>query len=572
MARSRSPLAVLATLLVMTACADDPGAAEPDGGLVDASPDAPDLSAALFARDHVVEVAIELPAADWDAIRTQTRPGDTLVGADCQDAPFGSPFTARMATVTVDGQRLEQVAVRKKGFLGSLDDDKPSLKLKFDEVIADQEVAGVRGLTLNNNRQDPSFLRQCLAYDLFSAAGLPAPRCNLAHVTVNGRDLGVFTNVESVNKRFLARHFASADGRLYEGTLSDFRTGWLATFEPKTDEANPDRSDLEALAAAVAVPDAQLLAALAPVVDVEEFLTFWAMETLLGHGDGYAGNTNNFFVYREPGSARLHFLPWGVDGVAQPAPATPPDSVVMANGVLARRLYLLPETRTRYLARMQQLLDQVWDAPARVAAIDQLAALLLPRIGNDPFAAGQDVPAAIDELRRFFRERPRQVAPTIANAPPWTRALRSSFCFIELGPMAATFSTTFKTADPPDVFAAGTGTLTGTLGGVPVTASRIGSNAKLGDGGAVEVQLFALVAPTEVLVAVVQVPPAAFAPGPPRPIPIFSSFLFRFDPTTGVGEIIGTLVGGTLELTQAAVRDGAPVVGRWSGTVYSSPF
>jgi hypothetical protein len=572
MARSRSPLAVLATLLVMTACADDPGAAEPDGGLVDASPDAPDLTAALFARDHVVEVAIELPAADWDAIRTQTRPGDTLVGADCQDAPFGSPFTARMATVTVDGQRLEQVAVRKKGFLGSLDDDKPSLKLKFDEVIADQEVAGVRGLTLNNNRQDPSFLRQCLAYDLFSAAGLPAPRCNLAHVTVNGRDLGVFTNVESVNKRFLARHFTSADGRLYEGTLSDFRTGWLATFEPKTDEANPDRSDLEALAAAVAVPDAQLLAALAPVVDVEEFLTFWAMETLLGHGDGYAGNTNNFFVYREPGSARLHFLPWGVDGVAQPAPATPPDSVVMANGVLARRLYLLPETRTRYLARMQQLLDQVWDAPARVAAIDQLAALLLPRIGNDPFAAGQDVPAAIDELRRFFRERPRQVAPTIANAPPWTRALRSSFCFIELGPMAATFSTTFKTADPPDVFAAGTGTLTGTLGGVPVTASRIGSNAKLGDGGAVEVQLFALVAPTEVLVAVVQVPPAAFAPGPPRPIPIFSSFLFRFDPTTGVGEIVGTLVGGTLELTQAAVRDGAPVVGRWSGTVYSSPF
>lgn len=572
MVRSRSPLAALATLLVVTACADDPGAAEPDAGLVDASPDAPDLSAALFARDHVVEVAIELPAADWDAIRTQTRPGDTLVGADCQDAPFGSPFTARMATVTVDGQRLEQVAVRKKGFLGSLDDDKPSLKLKFDEVIADQEVAGLRGLTLNNNRQDPSFLRQCLAYDLFAAAGLPAPRCNLAHVTVNGRDLGVYTNVESVNKRFLARHFTSADGRLYEGTLSDFRTGWLATFEPKTDEANPDRSDLEAVAAAAAVPDAQLLAALAPVVDVEEFLTFWAMETLLDHGDGYASNTNNFFVYREPGSARLHFLPWGVDGVAQPPPVTPPDSVVMANGVLARRLYLLPETRTRYLARMQMLLDQVWDAPARVAAIDQLAALLLPRIVNDPFAAGQDVPAAIDDLRRFFRERPRQVAPTLATAPPWTRALRASFCFIELGPMAATFSTTFKTAEPPDVFAAGTGTLTGALGGVPITASPIGSNAKLGDGGAVEVQLFALVGPTEVLVAVVQVPPAAFAPGPPRPIPIFSSFVFRFDPTTGTGEIVGTLVGGTLELTQAAVRDGAPVVGRWSGTVYSTPF
>jgi hypothetical protein len=98
---------------------------------------------------------------------------------------------------------------------------------------------GTERLLLHNNLQDPSAVRQCLAYDVFRAAGHEAPRCNLAHVTVNGEDLGVYTHVEAVRSDYLRRHHASDEGDLYEGALSDFLDGWMATFDPKTNDTDP---------------------------------------------------------------------------------------------------------------------------------------------------------------------------------------------------------------------------------------------------------------------------------------------------------------------------------------------
>lgn len=565
--------ALLALLLAaLTACGSD-DAADPDAdaGPIDAGVDAPDPTLALFAPDHLLEIAIEMPEAAWDDLRQQNRPADVLMGEDCQAQPFGSPFTAQLATVTIDGTRYQEVAVRKKGFLGSLDDDKPSLKIKLDEVI-EQDIAGLHGLTLNNNKQDPSAVRQCLAFRRFAAAGVPAPRCNFAHVTINGRDLGIYTHVEAVGKPFLRRHFGDDSGRLYEGTLADFRTGWLATFEPKTDETNPDRSDLEALATALTAPDGQLLAALEPVVDVEKFLTFWAMETLIEHGDGYANNTNNFFVYREPASGRFHFIPWGVDGVAATTRVDPDARYVMADGLLARRLYLLPATRARYLAKLQSLLDTTWDAVAINADVDRMETLILPRLATDPFAIGRDVRIAIDDVQAFVATRRAQMAPTISTPPAWTRALRVSYCFVELGPVAATFATTFKNADPPDVFAAGTGTLTGTISGAPIVSMRVGTNAQPSDDGRVSILVFNQESGTDVLVGVVNVPPAAVRPGVTIPIDIFAGYLVRFHITTGTAEVVGVLLGGTIRFTQGGVTEGAPVAGSWDATLFRSPF
>ena len=67
----------------------------------------------------------------------------------------------------LDGEIVEEVGVRKKGFLGSMDTERPSLKIKFGEYVEGQELQGLKRMTLNNSRQDPSLLRQCLAYGLF---------------------------------------------------------------------------------------------------------------------------------------------------------------------------------------------------------------------------------------------------------------------------------------------------------------------------------------------------------------------------------------------------------------------
>ena len=55
-------------------------------------------------------------------------------------------------------------------------------------------LSGLRRMTLNNARQDPSYINQCLGYQLFAAAGVPAPRCSFATVTVNGEQLGIYAH------------------------------------------------------------------------------------------------------------------------------------------------------------------------------------------------------------------------------------------------------------------------------------------------------------------------------------------------------------------------------------------
>jgi len=51
---------------------------------------------------------------------------------------------------------------------------------------------------------------------------------------------------------------------------------------------------------------------------------------------------------------------------------------VQAQSLLARRLYLLPETRDRYLTRLQQILSATWNETSLLAEIDAMEARLMP--------------------------------------------------------------------------------------------------------------------------------------------------------------------------------------------------
>ncbi|MEM9660591.1 MAG: CotH kinase family protein, partial [Planctomycetota bacterium] len=130
----------------------------------------------LFATDRIVDVAIEIEAADWDKIRRQSRSIADALGEKAAD----SPFTYVEADVVIDGVRMERVGIRKKGFLGSLSERRPSLKIKFTEFEEKNaaRAIGVDRLTLNNNKQDPSRLIQYLSYQFFNDSGTIAPRCN----------------------------------------------------------------------------------------------------------------------------------------------------------------------------------------------------------------------------------------------------------------------------------------------------------------------------------------------------------------------------------------------------------
>ena len=384
-----------------------------------------DPSDPYFDRQRVLNIAIEIAREDWETLRHQTRTLDDLI-AEIEryglSRPFADIYTWFPARVTVDGDTYADVGVRKKGFIGSQSDTRPSLKLRFDKYVDGQALGGVmERMTLNNGIQDPSMVNTCLAHQVFASAGTPTPRCSFATVSVNGTNLGLYVHVEEIKPPFLARHFASAEGNLYEGTVSDFTPEYRGAFEKKSNEDAADWSDIDGVVAALQDPSEAGLAALADAVDLDRFLTFWAVEVLLGHWDGYSGNRNNYRFYREPGG-RFVFMPWGVDEAFHlkddPNPfdniSNPPPSV-LALTAIPTRLYQDDAWRAKYVGRLKELLDTVWNEDELLASVDEMAAIVQEHALPERRSAAA---ADAERVRQFILKRRTEILENLTPQPP----------------------------------------------------------------------------------------------------------------------------------------------------------
>ena len=435
-----------------------------------------DRSDEFYDPLQVHQIEIEIADADWETLCAESR-GSILWRPDCMSAPFPSPYNWTIVQLTINGERFEEVRLRKKGFYGSLSSQKPSLKVRLDKFLEDQNFLGVTRFALNNSQQDPSYLRQCLAYELFRRAEIPSSRCGFAEVSINGEPLGLFVVVEELKRDYLRRNFDDPDGRLYEGTLSDFRPEWLGTFEQKNREESPSRAALEGVTAALEAPDDQLFEELAGHLDVEQFIRYWTMETIIAHWDGYAGNTNNFYLYESPETGRLSFLPWGVDGTfgsplqlfeGQLAPRS-----VNVAGALARRLYLHPEGQQRYLEQLQASLAQYWDEEQLLARIEEILEPLLPRVPLSDTLGFND---SLAKLRDFIRKQGRLIEEELAEGPVvWDTPLRGGLCGEEIGVIQSTLETTWGSWPTEDAFQTGGGEASVTVFEQELEVSAVGA-------------------------------------------------------------------------------------------------
>ncbi len=515
----------------------------------------------LFRSDHIVEVRVTLDAADWERLRNEPR-DIGLPKATCEGQPVADAYTDFHAEVKVDGVTVSNVAVRKKGGFGSISNMRPGLKIDAHEYVADQRIFGLKHLTLNNNHQDPTLVSQCLGYGLFRSAGLAASRCNFAHVVVNGEDLGIYSNVETIKREFLSRHFKDDSGDLYESG-GEFVPESVGEFQPKSDKTPPDCSALDAVVTALAAPDAELVAKLGAVVDLKQFTRYWAMEVMTNHWDGYANNQNNYYFYDDPTSGKLNFIPWGIDALFTARERTTRPQSVFACGAMAWRLYDVPETRAMYLASLRDLLATVWDVPAILAEIDRMQKLL------KPFADPTNTGALADEIenvRSFVSTRARVLRDELdAGDPVWPYAAGES-CRIKIGTVSATFASTWNTLD---MFAVGSGTMAGTISKISLTSDTVHASAGLGDDGKPVIRLLSELPDGRYAVVYVIIQDGMdFALGTSAiDLVNVAAITTFYDPATDKSSGGGLLLPGSLTLTSVSTVVGAPLVGSLSGEV-----
>lgn len=272
---------------------DDSG--DEDSGDTDEDPeweDSEEVYATLFDVDAVQRFDLTVDDA---AIQSLRRDGTAYVHAVFEH----------------DNVRIDDVGLRIKGSstLQSWD-GKPSLKIKFNEWVPGTRYGTLERLTLNNMVEDPTQSKEVLAYWLWAQGGMVAPRAAFAEVYVNGELFGLYANVESTDDHFVKRHFADGTGTLWEGNdYADFTYDGVNNFELVS--GVDDDTDLRAARRALAEDD--WYAATDEVINLDQFLDFWAWSVAIGNADGYPFNQNDFFVYDDPADGRFVFTPWGVD-------------------------------------------------------------------------------------------------------------------------------------------------------------------------------------------------------------------------------------------------------------------
>ena len=392
----------------------------------------------IFPTDRVIDVQITVSQRDWNTIRYQSRNFMTALNEKRQFGPIDHPYTYVEASVSIDGMVFPKVGIRKKGFIGSQSHTRPSLKIKLNHIDKEGGIEGLRNLTLNNNKQDTSLVSQFMGYALFNAIGSPAPRCAYAKVTVNGKNLGIYSHVETIRPPLLKRAFGNSKGPLYEGTVVDFYEDWENSFEHKRGDDTRGRAQINALIDLLAARETTE-AAIGKLVDLESFYKFWAAEGLVGFWDGYSGNKNNFFVYLNPADNKFYFIPWGMDSIFtkmsklefmndRRAPIS-----VKTQGLIAYKLYQLESGRERYAEALTEILDNHWNVPELLATLDKIAVMVEPHLVSAQRVIEEDwdrdgrgwnkskkptFESELEEVQDFIRNRKSDIQAEISGGMP----------------------------------------------------------------------------------------------------------------------------------------------------------
>lgn len=523
----------------------------------------------LFDPSHILEIDIEIDPEDWDELRNVSRDLFTSLQAN---SPAESPFKYVKGNVTINGKQIKNVGIRKKGFLGSLDNDRPSLKIRFDKYQDQQPFGSLDRLTLNNNKQDDSKLSQYLSYKLFADSGVPAPRANFASVKVNGEPLGVYTNVESVKPAMLQRVFGDGTGLLAEGTIADALPSAKKRFEYKSKRKK--ETGIDRLTEVLKSDDLDV-AELESILNVDSFLRYWATESIIGFWDGYTHNQNNFFIYENPEDSRLCFIPWGADSAFTnnvPRIIDPIKNLtVHTNSAVANQLYRHPAMRERYLDALQTIMALHWDEEELLKEVDRIEKML-----SDHVLYIRKLNGGTDRIRGFIKTRRRAIEGKLEQWPvPVKTGPRVPGLVIQHGKLKGKFATTWTKASPDKLDETGEADIKAELNNEDILFTRIGVTTKLSDhyndqardGILTPTLIFTGVrqSDNQKITFIAKVKPEDFHASK-KDVPVtgilIEGSMIAFFTMLSINPAAIKLISGSVKLDKASMDDGAKVAGK----------
>jgi hypothetical protein len=233
---------------------------------------------------------------------------------------------------------------------------KRSWKITLEDSA--DHLAGMTCINLKSMYNDPSQMREALAWRLFRLAGVPAAQHTYAKLAFDATYYGLFSAIEQVDKRFLKDHFGDNHrGNLYKAYCGDVGCATLEhrtgpdgddsgrqyykggdddrTYRLKTNEDDRDVSTYDDLAQFIRTINGTGLGggeerfdtdafreSVDGIMNARAFLRWAAVNVLLGSWDNYYATPSNYYLYNSGhlgaeddfmGSPYFTFIPWDYD-------------------------------------------------------------------------------------------------------------------------------------------------------------------------------------------------------------------------------------------------------------------
>lgn len=154
----------------------------------------------LYNESTIQTIEIVFSQDNWDEILDNEMAGD-------------NNYT-EASSVTINGTTFEQVGVKYKGNSSyNANQVKNPFHIELDTYV-DQNYEGYTDIKLSNVIFDPSFVREAVSYHILREY-MDAPQANFANVYVNGNLIGLYTNVESISKKFVNNYFGSSTNAFF---------------------------------------------------------------------------------------------------------------------------------------------------------------------------------------------------------------------------------------------------------------------------------------------------------------------------------------------------------------------
>ncbi len=293
-------------------------------------------------QQSVKRIDISIESDNWDAMwddldkqfsQMHQGPGQNNRGGDPLSTMNISPIWVP-CNIKYNGVEWYSVGVRFKGnsslmqcYQGGI--KKLSMKLDFsrfddlDPEIKDQRFYGFEQLNLNNNCSDSSFIHEKVTSDLFRAFGIASAHTAFCEVYIdygsNPRYMGLYTIVEEVDDSLIKHHFEEDSGNIYkpEERAGSFAAGSYneEQFNKKSNKKEADFQDVRTLYEVLnseerTTNSEEWMAQLESIFDVDIFLKWLAANTTIQNWDSYGNMAHNYYLYNDPSTEKLVWIPW----------------------------------------------------------------------------------------------------------------------------------------------------------------------------------------------------------------------------------------------------------------------